>query len=129
MIKKLAERSQFLRFLLVGGSGYVVNLLVFSALVWFMGPLTSAVVAFVFSASYNFYLNRKWTFKVAAKRGQVIKFLIVILTSIALNLLLLSWFINFMPEIASQALAVAITAPLNFLGNKLWSFYDHSPHS
>jgi putative flippase GtrA len=32
-----------------------------------------------------------------------------------------------MPELAAQALAVAIAMPFNFIGNKIWTFDEPPP--
>jgi putative flippase GtrA len=45
-----------------------------------------------------------------------------------INLVLLELFISSfdLPELAAQALAVALVTPVNFIGNKLWTFGDSS---
>ncbi len=53
-----------MRFSLVGGSGYVVNLATFTAVVHGLGApyQVGSVVAFLVSVTGNFLLNRHWTF-------------------------------------------------------------------
>jgi putative flippase GtrA len=55
---------------------------------------------------------------------QAIRFLVVSLGALVVSLLLLTLFVESagIPKVAAQALAVAASMPLNFLGNKLWSF-------
>ena len=71
-------------------------------------------------------LNRHWTFD--ASEGlvhfQAMRFLVVSLVAFGFSLLLLTLFVEAagLPKVASQALAVLGATPLNFLGNKLWSF-------
>jgi putative flippase GtrA len=51
------------------------------------------------------------------------RFLIVSTTALAANLVLLHTLVKAgLGEIAAQAIAIVLVTPLNFLGNKLWSF-------
>ncbi len=52
------------------------------------------------------------------------RFLLVSLVAEVLSLLLLTLFVEGagVAKVPAQALAVALSMPLNFLGNKLWSF-------
>ena len=56
---------QLFKFGLVGGTGYVINIIVFTLLV--NGPnihhLVAAVLAFCVAVTNNFVLNRVWTFR------------------------------------------------------------------
>ncbi len=71
-------------------------------------------------------LNRHWTFDAREGRAhfQAMRFLIVSLVAEVFSLLLLTLFVQGagIAKIPAQALAVAASMPLNFLGNKLWSF-------
>ena len=119
---------QLFRFAVVGGSGYVVNLAVFAFAHHAAGIdyRLAAVVAFLVAVSNNFALNRMWTF--AAQRGRVVlqapRFLVVSVVTFLVTLGLLTVFVEWvgMPEVAAQALSVGLGLPLNFLGQKLWSF-------
>lgn len=114
------------RFGLVGGSGYVVNLLVFTVAVhaFDVAPLLAAVCAFVVAVTNNFAWNRLWTFR--AREGhagfQAARFLVVSLAGLAVNLAVLAVLVDHVPEVAAQAIAVATAFPVTFLGNKLWTF-------
>src|ERR687891_2379366 len=57
---------QLVKFCLVGGSGYVVNLCVFAVCVKAIGAhhLIAATAAFVVAVTNNFWWNRHWTFRV-----------------------------------------------------------------
>jgi putative flippase GtrA len=73
----------------------------------------------------NYTWNRLWTFH--AERGHVgwqgLRFLVVALVAYIANLALLTAFIAFgLDKVLAQAIAVVLVVPLNFLGNKLWSF-------
>jgi putative flippase GtrA len=118
---------QLMQFGLVGVSGYVVNLAVFAVLV---GPLNihhigAAVLAFAVAVSNNFWWNRHWTFD--AKHGhagfQAARFFTVSVLALGINLVVLELLVRGgMADIPSQAIAVAVAMPFNFVGNKLWTF-------
>jgi putative flippase GtrA len=118
---------QLAKFCTVGATGYVINLAVFSALV--LGAdwhhLVAATVSFLVAVTNNYTWNRVWTFR--GLRGHVayqgIRFLIVAVCALAANLLVLDGLVAFgMEKIPAQAIAVLVVTPLNFIGNKLWSF-------
>ena len=118
---------QLMQFGVVGVSGYVVNLAVFAVLV---GPLNihhigAAVLAFAVAVSNNFWWNRHWTFD--AKHGhagfQAARFFTVSVLALGINLVVLELLVRGgMADIPSQAIAVAVAMPFNFVGNKLWTF-------
>jgi putative flippase GtrA len=118
---------QLAKFCTVGATGYVINLAVFSALV--LGAdwhhLVAATVSFLVAVTNNYTWNRVWTFR--GERGHVayqgIRFLIVAVCALAANLLILDGLVMLgMEKIPAQALAILLVTPLNFIGNKLWSF-------
>ena len=115
------------KFLVVGASGYIVNLVVFSLLIHGAGVhyLAAATMSFLFAVTNNYVWNRLWTFR--GQRGNVayqgMRFFVVALVSLVANLLILQALIGFgMSKVRAQAIAIVLVMPLNFLGNKLWSF-------
>jgi putative flippase GtrA len=115
------------RFLAVGGGSYLFNLGMYAlGLKLGLHYLTAAVVAYACGYGLNFFLNRHWTFEVGATsaRGQFLRFTVVSLVALAIDLILLRTFVEVagLPRLPAQALAVAIVAPLSFVGNRLWSF-------
>ena len=118
---------QLAKFCTVGVSGYVVNLAVYTALLRGAGfhYAAAATCSFLVAVTNNYIWNRLWTFH--AQRGHVgwqgLRFLIVALVAYAANLALLSALIAFgVDKVLAQAIAVILVTPLNFIGNKLWSF-------
>ena len=83
-------------------------------------------LAFLAGVTNNFLLNRRWTFRVShGHRGhQALRFLAVSLAAFAVSLLVLTGLVELagLPEILAQAIAVVAGLPVNFLGQKLWSF-------
>ena len=126
--RKPANWMQLVKFALVGGSGYVVNLVVFALLAEVAGlhHIPAAVGAFCVAVTNNFLLNRHWTFR--ARDGhagfQAARFFAVSLVGLGLNLAVLELLVSVaeLPELPAQALAVAMAMPVNFIGNKLWTF-------
>lgn len=123
-----ANWVQLLKFGLVGGSGYLINLAVFAVLAGNLGVhhLTAAIGAFVVAVTNNFLWNRYWTFGPGDGPAgfQAARFFAVSLASLALNLAVLEVLVSSgsVGELTAQAIAVAVAMPFNFLGNKLWTF-------
>ena len=117
---------QLAKFGLVGTSGYAVNLVVFGALLGVGADFRLAAVgAFLVAVTNNYTWNRLWTFR--DQRGhlayQGFRFLGVSTVVLGANLGVLSLFVLAgLDEVPAQAAAVILVTPLNFLGNKLWSF-------
>lgn len=126
--RRPASWWQLVKFGLVGGSGYLINLGVFALLTASLGVhhIAAAILAFCVAVSSNFFWNRHWTF--AAGHGhagfQAARFFAVSVAALLINLAVLEVLVEgaSMGELAAQAIAVAVAMPFNFLGNKLWTF-------
>jgi putative flippase GtrA len=73
----------------------------------------------------NYSWNRIWTFR--AQRGGVayqgMRFLIVSTMALIANLAVLYFLVTVgLGEVIAQAIAIVLVTPVNFVGNKLWSF-------
>jgi putative flippase GtrA len=127
-MRRPANWLQLVRFGLVGGVGFAVNLIVYSILVHPVGTdyRVANLLAWLVAVLNNFVLNRHWTFDARGghARSQALRFLLVSLVAEGFSLLLLTLLVQSagLAKIPAQALAVATSMPLNFLGNKLWSF-------
>jgi len=127
-LKRPHNWMQLVKFSVVGATGYVINLAVYSALLkgFDVNYRTAAVFAFCVAVTNNFLWNRYWTFK--ARHGhagfQAARFFVVSLCALVFNLLVLELLVSVgdMPKIPAQAIAILAATPLNFVGNKLWSF-------
>ena len=126
-LQRRANWLQLAKFCTVGASGYVLNLAVYSLLLrgadWHYLP--AAVASFVVALTNNYTWNRLWTFR--RERGHVayqgIRFAIVSTSALGANLLFLIALVALgLPKIPAQAIAIVLVTPLNFAGNKLWSF-------
>jgi putative flippase GtrA len=127
--RALGRRHNWLqlgKFCAVGASGYLVNLAVFTILVGSgLHYLLAATGSFLVAVTNNYIWNRLWTFR--GQRGHVayqgIRFLIVAVSALAANLGILEALVWLgVEEIPAQAIAIILVTPLNFVGNKLWSF-------
>ena len=116
---------QLAKFGVVGLSGYVIYLGIYAALLG-LGAHLAAAIAFVVSAVNNYWWNRHWTFSHAKGHFgyQGMRFFIVSLLAFAANQFWLFVFLDWIGwgKIVSAAVAVIFVTPLNFIGNKLWSF-------
>ena len=120
---------QLAKFCAVGASGYVVNLVVFSLLVHGFGIhyLVAATCSFLVAVTNDYAWNRLWTFR--GQRGhmayQGLRFLVVSTCALAANLVILHVLVRVgLGEVLAQALAIMLVTPLNFVGNKVWSFRE-----
>jgi putative flippase GtrA len=119
---------QLAKFGIVGLSGYVVNLAVYALLLKQAGfhYLLAATGSFLVAATNNYIWNRLWTFR--HQRGHVayqgLRFLVVAVLAYGANLLVLTGLVEVVgvDKIVAQAIAIVLVTPLNFIGNKLWSF-------
>jgi putative flippase GtrA len=119
---------QLIRFGAVGATGYVVNLGVFALCVHLVGIdyRVSAVIAWIVSVLNNFWWNRHWTFGAKQTRPaqQAVRFFAVSLLAFGFTYLVLIGLVSGagMTKVPAQAIAIAAGTPLNFVGQKLWSF-------
>jgi putative flippase GtrA len=119
---------QLMRFGVVGGSGYVVNLAVFAAAVHALEVdyRLAAVIAFLVAVANNFAWNRAWTFRARDGRAsfQAPRFLAVSVGAFCASFVVLQALVGLagVAEVPAQAVAIVLATPLNFIGNKLWSF-------
>jgi putative flippase GtrA len=126
-LRRPANWVQLAKFATVGASGYVVNLVVYTALLRGAGwhYALAATGSFIVAVTNNYIWNRLWTFR--DQRGHVafqgLRFLVVALAAYVANLGILSLLILIgLDKVLAQAIAIVLVTPLNFVGNKLWSF-------
>jgi putative flippase GtrA len=126
--RRPASWVQLLKFGIVGGSGYLVNLGVFAILAGTLDihHIPAAIGAFCVAVTSNFLWNRYWTFSPGDGSAgfQAARFFAVSLAALGLNLVVLEVLLSGggIGELTAQAIAVAVAMPFNFLGNKLWTF-------
>lgn len=126
--RRPASWLQLLKFGIVGGSGYLINLAVFTLLSSNFGlhHVVAAVGAFCVAIANNFLWNRYWTFGPGDGHAgfQAARFFAVSVAALLINLVVLELLVSgtSLGDLSAQAIAVAVAMPFNFLGNKLWTF-------
>jgi putative flippase GtrA len=122
-----ANWEQLAKFCVVGGVGYLVNLAAYTVLLdgFDFHYIPAAIGSFLVAVTNNYALNRIWTFR--ESRGHVAaqgwRFLVVSTVSLVANLAVLQLMVAAgVGKIVAQAVAIILVTPLNFVGNKLWSF-------
>jgi putative flippase GtrA len=127
-VRKPQNWLQLAKFCAVGGSGYVVNIIVFALAVEVgnLHHLVAATLAFLVAVTNNFWWNRHWTFRAHDGRAgfQAARFLVVSVVAFLFAATVLELLVTSadMAEIPAQAISIVVATPLSFLGNKLWSF-------
>lgn len=119
---------QFVKFGLVGVLNTLVHYLVFLLLYRLAGlaVTVASAIGYMVGVANSFILNRRWTFRVSGSGAgsEFVKFTVVNIISMGINLLILQVVISLggvIPEIA-QVLAILCTLVVNFTGNKWWTF-------
>jgi dolichol-phosphate mannosyltransferase len=126
-LRRRANWEQLVKFCVVGASGYVVNLAVYTLLLRGAGLhyALAAIGSFLVAVTNNYTWNRLWTFR--HQRGHIVfqglRFFVVSLLALCANVLVLHLLVQAgLGEVVAQAIAIVAVTPVNFLGNKLWSF-------
>lgn len=122
-----ANWEQLAKFCAVGASGYGVNLLVYTVLLrgFEAHYAVAAIGSFLVAVTNNYVLNRHWTFR--ERRASVVfqglRFFIVSALALVANLVVLYLLVEAgVGELLAQAIAIVLVTPINFVGNRLWSF-------
>lgn len=125
-LRKRGNWEQLAKFCVVGAVGYGINLAVYDTLLHAgLHYLLAATCSFLVAVTSNYSWNRIWTFRHhrGGHAAQGSRFFIVSLASLGANLLVLHLLISVgAGKLVGQAIAIVLVTPLNFVGNKLWSF-------
>jgi putative flippase GtrA len=127
-LRKPHNWVQLGKFCAVGASGYVVNLCVFAICVELLEVhhLIAATAAFVVAVTNNFWWNRRWTFRARGGHAgfQAARFFTVSIAAFLFAAAMLELLVSVVgvAELPAQAIAIVSATPLNFIGNKMWSF-------
>jgi putative flippase GtrA len=126
-LRRRGNWEQLAKFCVVGATGYVVNLIVYTMLLRGLDLhyIPSAIGSFLVAVTNNYTWNRLWTFH--GSRGHLVfqglRFFLVSLLALAANLVVLHLLVQVgVGEVLAQAIAIILVTPVNFVGNKLWSF-------
>jgi putative flippase GtrA len=122
---------QFVKFGIVGASGFLVNLVIFTALQRVVQNPTAAgpyyaiySVAFLSGGVSNYFLNRVWTFRSTGHAGrEAMQFLSVSVLALLVGLLVSSLVAPSLGHGHRTWLAATLSGiVVNFFVNKYWTF-------
>lgn len=118
---------QAVRYLVIGGAGYLFALAVYALELALGVPAYPAVaVVFVANGLFNFVLMRAWAFPSSGRhvRSEFGRFCVVAGASLIVNYssFALLYSVLGVPALIAQGLAILIAAPVGFLANRRWSF-------
>jgi putative flippase GtrA len=126
-LRSVRNWQELAKFCVVGAVGYLINLAVYDAILHQrVHYLVAATCSFLVAVTSNYTWNRLWTFR--EHRGHVgiqgMRFFVVSVVALGANLAVLHLLIadGGLGKLLGQAVAIVLVTPLNFVGNKLWSF-------
>lgn len=125
---KYPVAKQFIKFCLVGLSNFAIDFLGYWLLTRFLGfyYILAAILSFAVAVSWSFYFNQKWTFHYQGQDiyKKYLKFFIVNIVALVLNLFLLYVFVDLLKifDLVAKLIAAVLVAFLNFGFNKFWTF-------
>ena len=126
---KNKKNKELLKYLIVGLSTVFVDFLVYKLLIKFVVIYLSKTISFLSGTFWSYQLNRTWTFKSGKpKISQFIKYLIIHITSLVLNVFINSLMLKtfsknyFLSYEVSFFTATLISAIYNFLFIKILIF-------
>jgi len=120
---------QLIRFGVVGASGFAVNTVMFALClkVLHLDYKIALPIAYLAGVVNNFTWNSRWTFtndRESHTAVQGVKFLVVSTVAFGVNYGLVVAFVHWttLDKVLIDVIANILVTPVNFLGQKLWSF-------
>ncbi len=121
-----SELVKFLKFSLIGFSNTLINYIVFyfSFKIFGIYYLWSSILGYLCGLGNSYFWNTKWTFDTKHTRYKLIKFIIVNIFALSINLFILKFLVNNLKiyEMIAQAFAILGALLINFIGNRIWTF-------
>lgn len=127
LLNRVMRSRRLRRFAVVGVTNTATDALVFFALVQATGLIVASnVAAYGCGAAVSYLLNRYWTFSDIATggstHGQIVRFVLLNLTTLAVSTTALVLANAVLPLWAAKAVAILIAASLSFLGMRFIVF-------
>ena len=126
---KNKKNKELLKYIFVGLSTVLIDFLIYKFLIKFIVIYLAKTISFLSGTFFSYQLNRTWTFKSGKKTlSQFIKYLIIHITSLILNVFINSLLLNtfsknyFWSYEVSFLIATLISATYNFLFIKIFIF-------
>lgn len=128
---RFPNAHQLARYILIGGSTALLELVAFLVLVeWGLWYLAANIIAFAIAVVYGFFMQRRYTFRHTATdyHKQVVKFLIVVGFGFVLNNALIFLFIDLLnwTPFVSKFLQLWIVMVTNYCGQRWFTFRSQS---
>ena len=120
---------QFTIFALIGILNTAIHFVVFYIVLHHFNfhYLIASIIGFLSGVLNSYWCNRRWTFnrdRSSRSMYEFLRFLLVNVLALLTNLGVLAVLVanaGFKPELA-QAVSIAFSTTVNFVGNKLWTF-------
>ncbi|MFF2157530.1 GtrA family protein [Paenibacillus chitinolyticus] len=126
MLKFKKRLSQFFKYGVIGIIGTAVHTgtLAFLVEIYHIKPLVASICGFIVSLVISYFLNSRFTFSQRRNVYVFIKYCVVSLTGLFLNLVLLFLVVNILNSwyVYGQVLSIVIVPICNFTLNKVWAF-------
>ena len=126
---KNKKNKELLKYIFVGLSTVLIDFLIYKFLIKFIVIYLAKTISFLSGTFFSYQLNRTWTFKSGKKTlSQFIKYLIIHITSLVLNVFINSLLLNtfsknyFLSYEVSFVIATLTSAFYNFLFIKIFIF-------
>ena len=126
---KNKKNKELLKYIFVGLSTVLIDFLIYKFLIKFIVIYLAKTISFLSGTFFSYQLNRSWTFKSGkTKLSQFIKYLIIHITSLVLNVFINSLLLNtfsknyFLSYEVSFLIATLTSAIYNFLFIKKFIF-------
>ena len=126
---KNKKNKELLKYIFVGLSTVLIDFLIYKFLIKFIVIYLAKTISFLSGTFFSYQLNRTWTFKSGEKTlSQFIKYLIIHITSLMLNVFINSLLLNtfsknyFLSYEVSFLVATLTSAIYNFLFIKVFIF-------
>ncbi len=123
------SKRQVARFLLVGCSTAVLDLIIYKIIIECQSASIAKTISFCSGALYAYHFNKNWTFQSnSLDRHQFAKFSLVYTTNLGVNVWTNALMLSLLPKIlewridAAFLVATAASATFNFLGMKCLVF-------
>ncbi len=126
---KNKKNKELLKYIFVGLSTVLIDFIIYKFLIKFIVIYLAKTISFLSGTFFSYQLNRTWTFKSGKKTvSQFIKYLIIHITSLMLNVFINSLLLNtfsknyFLSYEVSFLIATLTSAIYNFLFIKVFIF-------
>jgi putative flippase GtrA len=124
--------GQLLRYLIVGGCGYMLAMgCYWAGTAIGIPPYPAVTLVFLLNGVFNFALFRLWVFPRSGRAvcSELRRFAAVAVASLTVNYLAFALLYSGvgLPAVPAQAIAIVVATPVGFLANRWWSFQPAFP--